>query len=85
MAVRLWSLRNRRQLVRAGHLLVSAVLGAVVYAPEPVALALRPVAQTAAFPLIAATGLWLWQGHRLGRPRLSPSHIVPTGTPSGRS
>lgn len=57
----------RRSTQRAGHLLLAVALGAFVYSPlrtDPGAvLAVRFVL----FPLLAVSGLLLWQGPRLRR------------------
>jgi hypothetical protein len=69
--------KARRDRVRALHLIVSLPLGAMVYAPAELALQLRPVMQFALFPLIACSGLWMWQGYRLrATPRGKPSRIT---------
>jgi hypothetical protein len=57
----------RRSTHRLAHLLLAATLGAFVYSPlrtEPTAVL---AVQAVLFPLLAVSGLVLWQGGRLGR------------------
>lgn len=60
------SISRRRKIARVLHLVVAIPIGSLVYAPEVVVLTIRPVVQLALFPVLALTGLWMWQGHRLG-------------------
>jgi hypothetical protein len=57
--------KQRRVAARLTHLGVSVALGALVYAPDAAAAMLRVGMQWVGFPLMALSGLYLWQGHRL--------------------
>lgn len=56
---------RERDLMRWIHLLGSATIGTFVYSPwrnEPMfVLSMRVLV----IPILALTGLWMWQGHRL--------------------
>ena len=59
--------KNVRQLVRFVHFAGAGVLGTFVYSPwasDPTFLA---SVRWIAFPLLAASGLFLWRGHLLLR------------------
>lgn len=59
--------KQRRDFVRTVHLLLTLPLGAIVFGPPEWVLGLRGVLQYLIFPLLALSGLWLWQGTRLAR------------------
>ena len=59
------SVFHRRTLIRALHIALALPVGTLVYAPDDLALAIRPWVQMSLYPVMAATGLWMWQGHRL--------------------
>lgn len=58
---------SSRAWARLVHLGLAGFLGAAVYAPLVWVEAIRPVFQWGVLPLTAASGLWLWLGHRLRR------------------
>lgn len=58
---------RQRRLLRLVHLAGAGVVGTVVYAPDPVADALRPWAQVVVVPALTLTGVALWQQARLRR------------------
>jgi hypothetical protein len=57
--------RKRRRAQRRVHLLAAAVLLAYVYAP--VGAELQDVVRLAAFPVLAVTGIAMWQAARIRR------------------
>jgi hypothetical protein len=57
--------RKRRRVQRLVHLLAAAVLLAYVYAP--VGPELQNVVRLAAFPVLAVTGIAMWQAARVRR------------------
>ncbi len=57
--------KTQRLLARVVHLLAAGVLGTATYGPMEIALWLRTISQFAVFPMLAMTGIWLWQGHRI--------------------
>ena len=59
----LWRRRTHRRL----HLLLAAALGTVVYSPLRTVPEAVVLTQAVLFPLLALSGLLLWQGPRLGR------------------
>lgn len=59
------SASSKRTLIRTLHLGLALPIGALIYAPESVAMALRPAVQFALFPVVAVSGLLMWQGTRL--------------------
>lgn len=59
--------KHQRSVVRWAHLVAGSGLGAVVYGPGEWVTTVRAPLQLVLFPVAAATGLWLWQGHRLRR------------------
>lgn len=61
------SAKRLRDGLRLLHLVGSGFLGFVVYAPIEEATGLRPVVQFVVFPLMALSGLWLWQQARVRR------------------
>ena len=61
------SLPWRRSAQRAGHLLLAVALGAFVYSPLRTVPEAVFAVQFVLFPLLALSGLLLWQGSRLRR------------------
>lgn len=59
---RRWPRSTHRRL----HLLVASALGTFVYSPLRTVPEAVLLVQLVVFPLLVASGLWLWQGHRLG-------------------
>ncbi len=59
---------NQRQLTRIIHLIGSALIGTYVYSPWKDLVWFTLITQVIVIPLLALSGLWLWQGHRLRRP-----------------
>jgi len=55
---------KQRSLIRTIHLIGSGVIGWALYGHSDFALT---IAQWAAFPALALSGLWMWLGPRLAR------------------
>ncbi len=56
-----------RQFVRSLHLVAAAVLGTFIYSPWSSDPTFATSVRWLAFPVLAASGLFLWRGHLLLR------------------
>ena len=54
-------------LLRSGHVALGVILGTAVYLPTAWAEPLRPLLAVAVVPVLAVTGLAMWQQARLRR------------------
>ena len=59
--------KRTRQLVRLVHFAGAAVLGTFVYSPWSSDPTFTSAVRWLAFPLLSASGLFLWRGHLLLR------------------
>ena len=55
---------KKRQWIRVIHLIGAGSLGALVYSPWRTNDVFLLFNQVAVVPVVTATGLWLWLGHR---------------------
>lgn len=56
-----------RRAVRWLHILGAMVLGTYLYAPWSAEPVFRALVLFGVFPAIGLSGIWLWQGARIGR------------------
>ena len=54
-----------RSLLRVLHFLAAASLGTLVYSPWIQVQAFVLFNQVVVIPVLALSGMWMWQGHRL--------------------
>ena len=57
--------KHLRKQLRLIHILASAILGMFIYSPWRNNQTLFLAMGFAIFPIVALTGLWMWQGARL--------------------
>ncbi|PYS86152.1 MAG: hypothetical protein DMF62_16850 [Acidobacteria bacterium] len=58
---------TRRSIVRWTHLVLAIPIIGYIYSPFENLPDYAPVVRFISFPVIAATGLWMWKGHLLRR------------------
>ncbi len=56
-----------RQILRWGHLVASGVLGTYLYSPYGENPVFEAVTLYGVFPLMAVSGIWMWQQGRIAR------------------
>jgi hypothetical protein len=61
------SAATERSILRWIHLVLAIPIFGYVYSPFENIPQYAPPTRYVFFPLIALTGLWMWQGHRLRR------------------
>lgn len=59
--------RRQRDVSRWVHLVASALIGTFVYAPAAITGPMRPWMQVVVIPVLAASGVFMWQQARLRR------------------
>ena len=65
--------RRVRQGVRVLHLVAAGVLGTYVYSPWSADPTFAALVRWVGFPLLAASGIFLWRGHLLVRALRKPA------------
>jgi predicted tellurium resistance membrane protein TerC len=58
---------TKRSLLRLIHLIFAIPIIGYIYSPFKELPNYAPVVRYVAFPLIAASGLWMWKGHLVRR------------------
>jgi hypothetical protein len=58
---------TKRTIVRWIHLIFAIPIVGYIYSPFKELPNYAPVVRYVAFPIIAASGLWMWKGHLLRR------------------
>lgn len=58
---------TKRAIVRWIHLILAIPIVGYIYSPFKELPNYVPVVRSVAFPIIAASGLWMWKGHLLRR------------------
>ena len=56
-----------RKVLRWGHMAASLVLGAYLYSPWSADPVFAAIVHYAVFPLMALSGLWMWNQGRIAR------------------
>jgi hypothetical protein len=59
--------KTLREKLRILHILATIPLGAFIYAPHLINSTFTLIMGLVVFPILAITGLWMWQGHLIRR------------------
>jgi hypothetical protein len=61
------SAATRRSILRWIHIVLAIPIAGYIYSPFSEIPQYAPPTRYIFFPLIALTGIWMWQGHRVRR------------------